>query len=163
MVNDLEKEISAFLVSIDQQSLTEEQSRSTAGYLHLIHDIERVGDISENIMDLVQLKIEESVSFSDKADQEVRTLYGHVLEALGLSLKAFEMWDKDTALKALEIEGKVDAIEQKYRDNHIERLNKGECQSTAGVVFLDILSNLERAGDHAHNISQKILEINAFS
>lgn len=163
VVNDLEKEITAFLVSIDQQSLTEEQSRTTAGYLHMIHDIERVGDISENIMDLVEMKTEENVSFSETANQEIRTLYGYVMEALGLSLSAFEKWDKDLALKALEIEGKVDVTEQKYRDNHIARLNKGECQPTAGVVFLDILSNLERAGDHAHNISQKILEINAFA
>lgn len=163
VVNDLEKEISAFLVSIDQQSLTEEQSRTTAGYLHLIHDIERVGDISENIMDLVVLKVEENVSFSGTADQEIRILYNYVMEAMGLSLEAFEKWNKEIALKALEIEGKVDATEQKYRDNHIKRLNKGECQSTAGIVFLDVLSNLERAGDHAHNISNKILEINAFA
>ncbi|MBU1027381.1 MAG: Na/Pi cotransporter family protein [Candidatus Margulisbacteria bacterium] len=162
VVNDLEKEISSFLISIDQQSITEEQSRTTAGYLHLIHDIERIGDISENIMDLVNLKTEEKVSFTDMAQKELRTLYGHVIDAIDKSLLAFEKWDKNTALQALEVEGKVDAIEQKYRDNHIERLNNGKCNPTAGIIFLDILSNMERSGDHANNIARKILDINAF-
>ncbi|MBU0672002.1 MAG: Na/Pi cotransporter family protein [Candidatus Margulisbacteria bacterium] len=163
VVNDLEKEIADFLIDIDQQSITEEQSKTTAGYLHLIHDIERIGDISENIMDLVQMKSDEQVGFSEIAQNELRTLYGYVMEAVGASLLAFEKWDKDDALRALEVEGKVDLAEQNYRDNHIKRLNNGACTSTAGVIYLDIISNFERAGDHANNIARKIIEINTFS
>ncbi|MEA3494054.1 MAG: Na/Pi cotransporter family protein [Candidatus Margulisiibacteriota bacterium] len=163
VVNELEKDISSFLIRLDQKSLTEDQSKTSAGFLHLIHDIERIGDISENIMDLVEMKSEENVPFTEMAQKELRTLFKEVEDAVSSSLMAFEKWDKDTALKALEIEGKVDAIEQDYRDNHIRRLNKGECSSTAGVIFLDVLSNLERAGDHANNIARKVLEINAFS
>lgn len=163
VVNDLEKDIAAFLIRLDQQSLTEEQAKTTAGYLHLIHDIERIGDISENIMDLVEMRADENVSFTEMAHKELHNLFKNVEDAVGSSLLAFEKWDRDSAVKSLEIEGRVDAIEQEYRDNHIRRLNKGECSSTAGVIFLDILSNLERAGDHANNIARKILEINAFS
>jgi phosphate:Na+ symporter len=162
-VNEIEKDIAGFLVRIDQQSITEEQSKTTAGYLHLIHDIERIGDISENIMDLVELKIEENVDFSEMAQKELHNLYGGVEDAVGLSFLAFERWEKESALKALEVEGKVDTLEQKYRDNHINRLNDRQCSSTAGVIFLDILSNLERAGDHANNIARKIIEINTFT
>ena len=162
VVNDLEKEIASFLISIDQKSITEEQSRTTAGYLHLIHDVERIGDIAENIMDLVNLKTDEDVTFSEMAQKELHTLYGYVIDSIDKSLLAFEKWDKNTALEALEVEGKVDATEQKYRDNHIMRLNQGKCSSTAGLIFLDIISNFERAGDHANNIARKIIEINTF-
>ncbi len=163
VVNLLEKEISEFLVKIDQESITEEQSRTTAGLLHLIHDVERVGDISENIMDLMVLKEEETVKFSEVAYKEIRDLSRHVRHSLSLTIEAFEKWDRLIAQKALEVEGKVDATEQQYRDNHIKRLGRSACDPTAGVVFLDVLSNLERAGDHAHNISKKILEINNFT
>jgi len=162
VVNHLETEIASFLIRIDQQSITEEQSRTTAGYLHLIHDIERIGDISENIMDLVVLQEEEGAKFSDKAYEEIKQLSKYMSGALDLAIEAFDKWDKNIAYQALEAEGKVDAIEQQYRDNHIRRLGKGECNPATGVIFLDILSNLERAGDHAENIAKKILEINTF-
>ena len=162
VVNLLEREIVSFLVKIDQESITEEQARTTAGYIHLVHDVERIGDIAENIMDLVILKEEESVEFSTKASQEIRELSREVIEVVVMTIEAFDKWDKKLALSALEIEGKIDALEQRYRDNHIARLGKSQCEPKAGVVFLDILSNLERAGDHAHNIAKKIIEINSF-
>ncbi len=162
VVNHLEKEIASFIINIDQQSITEEQSRTTAGYLHLIHDVERIGDIAENIMDLVILQQEENTKFSSVAIEEIKLLSKYVYEALSLSIKSFDKWDKDVAYQALKSEGKVDAVEQEYRDNHIRRLGKGNCDPSAGIIFLDILSNLERAGDHAENIAKKILEINSF-
>ncbi|MFH1759848.1 MAG: Na/Pi cotransporter family protein [bacterium] len=162
VVNLLEREISEFLVTIDQESITETQARATASFLHLIHDIERIGDISENIIDLVELKEEENIKFSDTAVKEIENLNDQVQEELNYAINAFEHWDKEKAQMALEAEGKVDAMEQQYRDNHISRLGKAQCDPKAGIVFLDILSNLERAGDHANNIAKKIIELNNF-
>ncbi|MBN2058199.1 MAG: Na/Pi cotransporter family protein [Candidatus Saganbacteria bacterium] len=161
-VNLLEREIASFLIHIDQQAITEELARTTAAYLHLIHDIERIGDISENIVDLVKLKEEENIKFSDTGSKEVTTLSKLVENAINKTIRAFEEWNRQLAEEAIELEGKIDATEQLYRDNHISRCGKAECDPKAGIVFLDILSNLERVGDHANNIAQKILELNSF-
>jgi len=161
-VNLLEREISSFLIRIDQQSITQEMAKATAAYLHLIHDLERIGDISENIIDLVQLKVEENIKFSEKADKELKQLSSYVDQSIALTVDAFEKWDKKAAEDAIEMEGRIDATEQAYRDNHIARLGRSECDPKAGIVFLDALSNLERVGDHANNIAQKILELNTF-
>lgn len=163
VVNLLEREIASFLVRIDQQAITEEQAKTTAGCLHLIHDVERIGDLSENIVDLVILKEEENIKFSVSACNEISELSKYVLHCLDLTVEAFDKWDKKLAYSALEVEGKVDATEQQFRDNHIKRLGTAECNPKSGIVFLDVLSNLERAGDHAHNIAKKILEINTFA
>ncbi len=160
-VNHLEREISIFLIKIGQQPITEEQSRTIAAYLHLMHDIERIGDIAENIMDLVVLKAEEGIKFSETAEGELRELSNYVEEAVTLTITAFDLGDKETAEAALEMEGKIDATEQSFRNNHIRRLGQGKCEPRAGVIFLDILSNLERAGDHANNIAVKVLELNS--
>ncbi|MFH1576944.1 MAG: Na/Pi cotransporter family protein [Candidatus Margulisiibacteriota bacterium] len=163
VVNLLEREITSFLINIDQQSITEEMSKTTAAYLHLIHDVERVGDISENIVDLIKLKEEENIKFSAIGDKEVKQLSQYVDQAMTLTIDAFDKWDRKIAEEAIEMEGRIDATEQNYRDNHIARLGKAECDPKAGIVFLDILSNLERAGDHSHNIAKKILELNSFA
>ena len=103
------------------------------------------------------------IKFSEKGRQEIRDLTELVDKAIVMSIEAFEKWDPVIAQKAIELEGKIDAKEQMYRDNHISRLGKAECEPKAGIVFLDLLSNLERAGDHANNIARKILEIGSFS
>ncbi len=162
VVNMLETEIGSFLVKIDQQSITEDLSKTTAAYLHLIHDIERIGDISENIVDLVLLKEEEGINFSRVAEEEIEKLSKLVDESVETTISAFEKWNRALAEKAIEIEGRIDATEQLYRDNHISRLGKGSCEPKSGIVFLDVLSNLERVGDHANNIAKKILELNSF-
>ena len=162
-VNHLEREISIFLIKVDQRPLTEEQAKTTAAYLHLMHDIERVGDIAENIMDLVVLKEDERVQFSEMAKGEVKELSKQVEEAFALTISAFGKGDKGIAEQALEMEGKINITEQTFRDNHIKRLGRGECDPRAGVIFLDVLSNLERAGDHANNIAVKVLELNSVS
>ena len=133
----------------------------TAAFLHIIHDIERVGDISENILDLIILKGEEDITFSETANTEVKRLGGLVEKSLEFSQDAFAKWDKVIAGKAIEVEGEINATEQIYRDNHIRRLGKSECESKSGIVFLDVLSNLERVGDHSHNIANKIIELNS--
>jgi phosphate:Na+ symporter len=55
-------------------------------------------------------------------------------------------------------EDEIDEIEKKLRDNHINRLNKGICYPESGVIFLDVISNLERVGDHANNISLMVID-----
>ncbi len=58
---------------------------------------------------------------------------------------------------AKQCEEQVDALEKKLRDKHISRLSKGKCEPTAGVLFLDLLVNLERVADHADNIAGYVL------
>ena len=55
--------------------------------------------------------------------------------------------------KVSKYEDKVDGLEEDLREKHIERLSRGECVPSAGVIFLDIISNLERISDHAYNLA----------
>jgi phosphate:Na+ symporter len=62
------------------------------------------------------------------------------------------------AKETLKLEEEVDALEEKYRANHIDRLNKFQCSPSAGVIFLDLLSNLERVSDHSTNIALYVID-----
>jgi phosphate:Na+ symporter len=59
----------------------------------------------------------------------------------------------DAVRKVSQYEDEVDSLEEDMREKHIGRLTKGECVPSAGVVFLDIISNLERVSDHAYNVA----------
>jgi phosphate:Na+ symporter len=54
---------------------------------------------------------------------------------------------------------KIDKMERVLKKGHILRLNEGRCSGDAGIIFVDIVSNLERVGDHAVNIAEGVLGV----
>jgi Na+/phosphate symporter len=83
-------------------------------------------------------------------------IYNYVIEAVSTSILSFKENDINKAELTLEIESKIDKLEQKLRIKHISRLNDGECDAYSGAIFLDIISNFERIGDHATNIAEYV-------
>jgi len=158
VVNTLEKEITKYLVLISQQSLNVNQSKRLNDLINIVNDIERVGDHAENLAELTEEKINEGLPFSDKAIDELKFMFSKVQSSLNKSISALENRDTDLAREVASKEDEIDKIEQKLRDNHINRLNKGVCYPESGVIFLDIISNLERIGDHANNISLMVID-----
>lgn len=152
-INKIHKEITEYLILLSNSSLSEEQHEELSNMLLAIGDIERVGDHVENIAELALEKYEENLDFSSLADRELEEMYQVCEEAFSSSLEAFKESDEELARKVLVLEDLVDDLEMKYRMSHIRRLNEGTCDTDAGIVFLDIISNLERVSDHSSNIA----------
>jgi len=157
VIDELEKEITFYLAKISQYSMTPSQSEKHGGLLHAVNDFERVGDHAENIADLAKKRIEENLPFSEQAISELENMHNYVLKTLDLCVLTLEKEDRKLAEEIVKREHQIDLMEKKLRKNHIDRLNAGLCYPASGVVFLDVLSNLERVGDHSHNIAQVVL------
>ena len=82
-----------------------------------------------------------------------------MLSAVSRSIKSLEDEDPKLAQEVIDLEDRIDYMEKTLRAQHIARLNAGGCSPGAGVVFIDILSNLERVGDHSHNLAMVVFDI----
>ncbi|MGI6712830.1 MAG: Na/Pi cotransporter family protein [Bacillota bacterium] len=153
LIDNLENDITEYLAKISQVGLTESISTFHTGLLHAVNDIERVGDHAHNIAHLAEISIEEEVHFSPVAVRELKNMHKFVLDTFKLSVQALSDGDMTLADKVLENEVKIDEMEKFLRKSHIGRLNEGQCVPHSGVIFLDIISNLERVGDHSTNIA----------
>jgi phosphate:Na+ symporter len=129
--------------------------------LHVAYDIERIGDHAENIAQTAQLYIDGQFKFSELAIEELNDIYKITHECVQTALKALADNDEDSANTVLYLENAIDNLEQTLREKHIGRLNEGVCYPQSGVAFLDILSNMERVGDHCSNIAGIVLAQNA--
>ncbi|CCJ34739.1 Sodium-dependent phosphate transporter [Caloramator australicus RC3] len=158
VINFLEREITGFMVALSNTSLSEEQSELVSGLFHVVNDIERVGDHADNLAELAQYKIDNKLPFSESAISQLTKMYETVKFAIDSSIEALENTDFIKAEDVIETEGKIDELEKRFREDHIDRLSRGICNPVSGTVFLDILSNLERIGDHANNIAQMVLD-----
>jgi phosphate:Na+ symporter len=145
------------MVALSNTSLSEQQSEVVTSLFHVVNDIERIGDHADNITELAQYRYEKNLPFSDQAISELKLMADTVKSAIDNSITALENSDSKLAQKVIETEGKIDSIEKQLRIDHIERLNRSICQPASGTIFLDLISNLERVGDHSNNIAEMVL------
>lgn len=159
-VDQINFSISRYATKVWRQNLSESISSVLGSYVSISTDMERIGDHLENMMELAGYKSDEAVHFSEIAYAEFSDMYLCVRESFNTAMNAFVFENPKLADKVIsELEQDVDSKERLYRENHIERLNKGECDAKRGVLFCDVLSNLERIGDHSNNIAGRVIDI----
>nr|WP_321501065.1 Na/Pi cotransporter family protein [uncultured Dethiosulfovibrio sp.] len=154
IVNEMTHRIAAYASELWERHISSDLSQVLSSYINGLGDIERIGDHAQNLIEMYEFKLEHKLSFSGTGMTEFLEMYGLVHRSLTLSLEAVEEEDLAKAHEVIDVlEEQVDDMEQILRKNHIQRLNEGTCTPSAGVVFIDILSNFERIGDHAHNLA----------
>ncbi len=153
-INKMEHEILEYLVKISNSAVSGEQRERIDALFHTVNDIERLGDHAENIAELAEYKMKHKLQFSVEASDELINISGVAKKALRIALNSIDIEDENEANRVINIEERIDVLEKALRKKHIRRLSDGACLPRAGVVYLDIISNIERIGDHAMNIAE---------
>jgi len=153
LVNALEIKISDYLTKVSQTSMPSALSALHTSLLHAINDVERISDHADNIGELAQEAIDNDTILTMEAIEELGRMHRLVVEMIEVMLQSIRDGDPDQAQLIGEMEDSIDKLEQDLRSAHINRLKEGLCSPECGVIFLDMLSNYERIGDHAHNLT----------
>ena len=157
-VNTLEHAIMEYLVKLSNLDISAAQRTTIDGLFSTVNDIERVADHADNIAELAIERVSNNYAFSEKAIGELDSMMNDCISAFQESLNALHSYDRPSAQRVIEREGYIDLLEKNLRKKHIDRLNRGKCEPSSGVIFLDAISNLERVGDHASNIALAVLD-----
>ena len=157
LMDSLEKEITVYLAELAQHSLTKAQSRELSSLIHVVNDLERIGDHSQNLVRLAEQKNEERLVFSEQATDELQEMHIKVDEMISKAITAFDNEDIILAGQVVDQDDIVDNMELSLRKSHIGRINEKICMPQSGIIYLDIISNLERIADHATNLAQVVL------
>lgn len=155
IINYLNHHITSYLVKLNALDITDSDSDYIARVFHAINDIERVGDHAINLAEAAQHNIGEGLKFSDPAREELNQLCGSVVTLLERSMAAFDNQSlSDNEAKDLsDLEEHIDDLTLECQDSHIFRLNRKECNTEAGMLYLNTITDFERVGDHAINIA----------
>ncbi|MGE5279304.1 MAG: Na/Pi cotransporter family protein [Deltaproteobacteria bacterium] len=157
-VDSLREAITDYLVRLMQQELSPEESKKIPALIHVINDVERIGDHAENLMALAEKSISSGMSLSPAALQELREMCEEVLLMIGSARRILETGDIREAYRVLDREEVVNKLRNRLKDNHVMRLERKQCHVLSGIIFLDTVSNLEKIGDHLTNVAQKVIE-----
>jgi len=156
-INWLSRKASAKLVKMNTLSLSVEDNKRLGKMFRVLYDMERIGDHAENIAEYTILVSENDMEFSEAAVQELKELSAMVKEMTDLSLHAFENQDTSIMPQIEALEEQVNELTDKFTESHIERLTAEKCEPRSGVVFTDMIIDLERTADHANDIAASVL------
>ena len=157
LINELQKLILNYLLKLSKASLNEDSRDTVDALFNTVNDIERIGDHAENIAELAKDIADSEISFSDVGIGELKDMYNKVVSTYTYALEAMRTSNVELACKVIKMEEQVDMMEKSCRANHMNRLNSSSCSIESGVIYLDIISNLERVSDHAVNIAQQVI------
>ena len=155
---DLDKEITNYLVHLNQASLPTSDVMRIGALFHVVNDIERIGDHAENVADSAVQMTNDNVTFSKQGELDLSEMLDMVLKILDESIEMFAKNDLQHLQEIIDIENSIDQEERDLQQKHVERLTRNECTPEAGMIFSDLVSGLERVADHATNIAFSILD-----
>lgn len=152
-INEMQQILIEYLIQLDNLALSEHQKLEVSNLFYSVSDIERIADHAENIVENMDVIKQKGLQFSDTAINDLKQINEQVTNAVQFAIDARRKNSLEAVRMVNKYEDMVDNIEDELREKHIDRLSKGLCQPEAGVLFLDIISNLERIADYASNIA----------
>ena len=157
-VNILNHAIQDAMVKLQALDLTPENLRRISAITIAVTDIERISDHAENIIEYATRMKNKKTKLSKKAAKELKDMADNSMEVVELAIDTFASENYENLEKIEKIESKVDKQEKQLINHHIERLMENKCEPIAGVIFSDMVTDLERCADHAINIAYALKE-----
>lgn len=152
IINQMQKKMTRYIVKLSKRELTEKESIMVPAIISSINNIERAGDRVIEIVVLYKKKMEENLPFTDNAVEELEELERCMFQMFDGTEISLRKKDEECIEKVFELENQVDALSERFQQNHIKRLNNESCNIDAGVIYIDIIAHLERIADYIYKI-----------
>jgi len=156
-IDTFQIEITSYLSALSQVQLSDEVAIELPVLLHTVNDLERIGDHAVNIVEIAQRKIDQKLSFSDSALTEAEQIRTEINQMFDDIIASLEHDDIEAAKPALAKEANINRMQIEFRRSHVDRMSSGICSPRAGLIFIDLVDNIEKIGDHLTNIAQAII------
>lgn len=155
VINFLNHSITPYLVKINNLDISESDSEYISSLFHAVTDIERIGDHATNLAEATLYREENNPVLSDDAIDELKEMSSNIEKLLDKSIAIFKNQSATPAeaKEAVDLEEYIDDLHDEANNNHIKRMNKGKCDTKAGMLFINTITDFERVADHAINIA----------
>ena len=158
VVDNLRLAVTNYLIGLMEKDLNFQESRKIPALIHVINDVERIGDHAINLKELAEQKANRSIPFSDLALKEIQELYKQISQMIAVTLQALSQNNIHQAKIIFQKESEINSFRDRLKDSHIKQLEQGSCDAFSGLIFLDLVSNFEKIGDHLTNVGQAVTD-----
>ena len=153
IIDRIEDRLGNYIQRLTDKETTDAESKEITYVLHQVSDIERIGDYALNIADRADMLHNKQTSFSAVGKKELKVLCDAVEEITDITFQTLETRSTDAAMLVEPLEQTIDLLEESLKTRHIQRLKKGDCTVDTGIIYLELIADLERVADHCSNVA----------
>ncbi|MDR0489950.1 MAG: Na/Pi symporter, partial [Oscillospiraceae bacterium] len=157
-LDEYEDKLNTFLIKLSAREMSDSDSWKVSEMLHIIGDLERIGDHALKILESAEEMKDKELEFSVHAKRDLEVASAALSEIINMTIDAFERGDTELAGQVEPLEEAIDLLVTNIRSRHVARLQGGECQIVPGFVWSDLMVNYERVSDHCSNIAACVLQ-----
>jgi len=157
ITDTLQYEITSYLTELSREQLSDDVAIGLPVLLHTVNDLERIGDHAVNMVEITLRKVEQKLSFTEQALAELGQLNREAEQMFDIVIEALETNDAEVAKSALHNEQNLNRMQLDFRRSHVQRMTDGRCSPEGGLIFVDLVDNVEKMGDHLTNIAQAVI------
>ena len=154
--NRISQNIINYLIKVSAKCTVQEEQ-----YISNIHnsigDIMRIAEIADNFTKYTRNEVTKHIEFSDQVMTEIKNMIGEIEKLYSLTKDVVTSKNDKLLIQVDEVEEGIDNLRKRLIDAHIERLNKGICKAESSGIFINLVSNLERLGDHLTYIAHSVI------
>jgi len=158
-IDRLQKEITAYLVDLSRQDLTPDESALIPVLVHAVNDVERIGDYSEDLVELAEQRRRQDLALTQEAQQDLLELDQLIRDQFEAALDALNTRSVERADDVKMGERRLTELAQRMYDAHVDRLEEDRCTVPSGVLFFDYINHMERIGDHLVSVAKRVKKI----
>ncbi|MCK5852808.1 Na/Pi cotransporter family protein, partial [bacterium] len=156
IVDDLQDQITEYLAKLTSQMLTEKESEAIPIIMHAVHDVERIGDLAINILELSQRRISKKLIITENTFKLIDEIFDEINDQCTLVFEGLHSANPDSSKLSIAKEEKVNALHKRISSRILKDYNPKSESVRSTVLILDVIANLERIGDHLVNIAERI-------
>ncbi|WP_096544890.1 Na/Pi cotransporter family protein [Staphylococcus delphini] len=149
-----------YLVRISTKNITRKDVERLAVMFDVNRSILKVSELIEAYIDQVNRKKAKEITLTEDAERGIDKLYRFVDESFTKAIETLDVYDTTKKDEVVERSREAFNIEHQLRKGHIKRLNRGECSTDGGLLYVDIIAVLERIGYNSRNISEAMVGLN---
>lgn len=158
VIEELNQHLLSYLIKVASSEISDENEKVISKLHSMINDFYREAEIADNMMKYTKSVVDNNLRFSDKVCEQIKQLKEKLIKQYDLVNELYLNKDVNLLIEIDNLEDEIDDMRSIMTEQHIERLENNECSPASSGVFINLVSNLERAGDHLSYIAHAIVE-----
>lgn len=155
-IADLSKAISDYLVKVSAAGPSLDDEKKISAMHNNVGDIVRISELADNLTKYTKKTVNENLTFSPAVGTQLTEMYALLQEQYSLVKRVVLMKEYDLRDDSDKVEDRVDNMRRSLISDHIDRMQRGECNAENNPVFINLVANLERVGDHLNYVAHSV-------
>ena len=146
-------------MQLTKREMNTAQTRQVSLYLHIISDLERVGDYASNVARVTNEINESNIALSKEAIDELDVIMAAVRETVSLTETTLKEREEESAFRVRFLSVVVSALAEEMKMRHVTRLSHGDCELKQGTAFNEMLNSFERITAHCNGAVTAVIKM----